>query len=192
MKPNQLERQITWPESNERKTSRKLSEPPRNSQVGLAKRTILLLSQDTHLQDSLRGLANGAGMLVVRLDAMRGVVPAMRAISPAVVLLDLDLPNEAAWGLADALLQEQNCPAVMLLSSHCEQFDVNTALRTDSIIDKSEGPARVLEATHEILSLPPSNLSERNAILRVLIRWLKPCSWSLTGSPAQRFWGINE
>jgi DNA-binding NarL/FixJ family response regulator len=123
---------------------------------------------------------------------MQGVVPAMRAIPPALVLLDLDLPNQAAWEIADALLPQQNCPAVVLLSSRCDRFDLDTAVRAGSIVDKSEGAARVLEAAHEALSTPPSNLVERNAILRVLIRWLKPCSWSFPTTPAHRFWGINE
>jgi len=131
-------------------------------------------------------------MLVVRLDAMRGVVPAMRAIAPALVLLDLDLPDQTAWEIADALLQQQNCPAVVLLSSRCDRFDVNTAIGAGSIVDKSEGAARVLETVHEALSTPQSNRVERNALLRVLIRWLKPCSWSFPITPAHRFWGINE
>lgn len=192
MKSNQLERQIAWHGRSERKASRKLNEHRAGSQTMAGKGLVLLISQDTHLHNGLRGLANTAGMLVVRLDAIKGVIPAMRAISPALVLLDLDLPNQAAWEIADALLQEQNCPPVVLLSSYCDQFDVNTAIRAGSIVDKSEGSARVLEAAHEALSTPQSNLTERNAILRVLIRWLKPCSWSLSVSPAQRFWGINE
>jgi len=192
MKLDQLETQIAWRGRNGRKPSRKLNEHRPGAEVAAAKGLILLISQDTHLHNGLRGLANTAGMLVVRLDAMQGVVPAMRAISPALVLLDLDLPNQAAWEIADALLQEQNCPSMVLLSSFCEQFDVNTAIRAGSIIDKSEGSARVLEAAHEALSMPHSNRVERNAILRVLIRWLKPCSWSLPTTPAHRFWGINE
>lgn len=186
MKPNTLEKQTKELKPSRRPNDRFIS------QVASGKRTVFLISQDTRFHDSLRCLANTTGMMVVRLDATQGVVPAMRAISPALVLLDLDLPNQSAWEIADTLLQEPNCPPVILLSSFCEQFDVNTAMRADSIVDKSEGFAHVLEAAHETLSMPRSNLLERNAILRVLIRWLKPCDWSSSISPAHRFWGINE
>jgi FixJ family two-component response regulator len=192
MKTNQLESQSALLGRNERKPSRKLNERRHGAQTAVAKGPILLITQDAHLHNGLRGLANTTGMLVVRLDAMLGVVPAMRAISPAIVLLDLDLPNQAAWDIADAILQQQNCPPVVLLSSCCEQFDVNTAIRAGSIVDKSEGAARLLDIAHEALSMPLSNRAERNAILRVLIRWLKPCSWLLPSTPAYRFWGINE
>lgn len=192
MKTEQLERKITWHGRTERKTSRRANERGYREPNSPPKGLILLISQDTHLHNRLRGLANTAGTLVVRLDAILGVVPAMRAISPAIVLLDLDLPNQAGWDIADAMLQEQNCPPVILLSSCCEQFDVNTAIRAGSIVDKSEGTARLLEIAHEALSMPQSNRVERNAILRVLIRWLKPCNWSFPATPAHRFWGINE
>lgn len=192
MKTEQLERQITWHGRNERKPYRRTNERANREQNSPPKGLILLISQDTHLHNRLRGLANTAGTLVVRLDAMRGVVPAMRAISPAIVLLDLDLPGQVAWDIADAMLQEQNCPPMILLSSYCEKFDVNTAIRAGSIVDKSEGATRLLEIAHEVLSMPQSNRVERNAILRVLIRWLKPCSWSFPVTPAHRFWGINE
>jgi FixJ family two-component response regulator len=192
MKLNQLERQITLQGRNERKHSRRPKEGRYHAQTAPAKGLILLISQDGHLHNRLRGLANTAGTLVVRLDAIQGVLPAMHAISPAIVLLDLDLPDQAAWDIADAMLQEQNCPPVILLSSYCEQFDVNTAIRAGSIVEKSEGAARLLEIAHEALSMAQSNRVERNAILRVLIRWLKPCDWSFPGAPAHRFWGINE
>jgi CheY-like chemotaxis protein len=192
MKPNQLERQITWHGRNKRKLTRRTSERGYRAQIGPSTGLILLISQDNHLHNRLRGLANTAGTLVVRLDAMRGVIPAMHAISPAIVLLDLDLPNQDAWDIADAILQEQNCPPVILLSSCSEQFDVDTAIHAGSIVDKSEGAARLLELAHEVLSMPLSNRAERNAILRVLIRWLKPCGWSPPSTPAYRFWGINE
>jgi CheY-like chemotaxis protein len=192
MKPNTIKRDTSWNAGNVRKGSMKAEKRSSYKRSAPSKRTILLISQDTRLHDSLRLLANTVGMLVVRLDAMQGVVPTLCAIPPAIVLLDLDLPNQAAWEIADTLLQEQNCPPVVLLSSFSERFDVNTALRAGSIVDKSQGSARLLELAHEAASTPPPNLVERNAILRVLIRWLKPCRWSLPTTPAHHFWGINE
>jgi hypothetical protein len=51
--------------------------------------------------------------------------------------------------------------------------------RTILLIDQSLGTSAFCRA-------------ERNAIQRVVIRWLKPCSWSIPITPAHGVWGINE
>lgn len=158
----------------------------------LEKRTILLISRDTCLHESLRGLANTLGRIVVRVDGGAGLIPILHAVRPAAVLLDLDLPKQSAWEVAEALLLEPSCPPVLLLTAQSEQFDVRTALRSGSLIDKSEPPSRLLDAVEETLAMPGSSQAERNAIQRVLIRWLRPCNWPIPRTPAYRFWGINE
>ena len=159
---------------------------------GGAARTILLISEDRELHENLRCLANALGYLVVRAKGAVGSVAILQATRPAAVLLDLDLPGQAAWETAEALLQYQHCPAVILLTGRTEQFDVRTAIRAGSLVDKNEPPARLLEVVAEALELPNVNQAERNAIQRVLIRWLKPSSWVEATAPAYRFWGINE
>ena len=108
------------------------------------------------------------------------------------VLLDLDLPSQAAWEAADWLLQEQNCPPLILLTARSGQFDPSTAIRAGSLVDKTIGPSRLLEVVDETLGVPCSAQAERNAIQRVVIQWLKPCGWSIPVTPAYRFWPLNE
>ena len=67
------------------------------------------------------------------------------------VLLDLDLPSQAAWEAADWLLQEQNCPPLILLTARSGQFDLSTAIRAGSLVDKTIGPSQLLEVVDETL-----------------------------------------
>jgi FixJ family two-component response regulator len=150
------------------------------------KRTILLITEDKRLHESLRGLANSIGQIVVRLSEATGVPSILRAVKPTAVLLDLDLPKQAAWDLAEALLSQSNCPSVILFTAPTDQFDLKTAIRAGLLIDKSEGPSRLLEVTEETLVMPDSARTERNVLQRVLIRWLKPRNWVLRRSPANR------
>ena len=146
----------------------------------------------TENEVELRHAANGVGVMIARANGAPSVISVVRAVKPAAVLLDLDLPAEAAWVTADALLQEDDCPPVLLLTGRSEQFDVRTAVRAGSLVDKSAGPARLLEVARETVAAPNSWPAERNAIQRVVLRWLKPCGWSVPVTPAFRFWGINE
>jgi CheY-like chemotaxis protein len=116
----------------------------------------------------------------------------VRAGQSAVVLLDLDLPSQVAWEAADSLLQEVSCPPLLLLTARSEQFDLGTAMRAGSLVDKTASPSRLLELVDQTLAGPCSAQVERNAIQRVMIRWLRPCSWSVPVTPAYRFWRINE
>ena len=155
-------------------------------------RTLLLISDDTQLDQNLRPLAHASGRMVVRVNAPAGVVPILLVVRPAIVLLDLDLPSQAGWEAADALLQEESCPPILLLTARSEQFDARTALRAGSLINKTEEPAHLLELVEETLAMPKVTQAECNAIQRVLIRWLKPCNWPVPVTPADRFWGLNE
>jgi DNA-binding response OmpR family regulator len=170
--------------------------PARNScsacSSALEGSTILLISTDTRLYQTLRSLANTVGRMIVRLECPASALPILQAVRPGAVLLDLDLPEDAAWETAEALLHDQTCPPVILLTARSEQFDMRTAIRAGSIIAKSESPSRLLEIVDETLTMQGSAHAERNAIQRILIRWLKPCSWSAPVTPAHRFWGINE
>jgi hypothetical protein len=42
------------------------------------------------------------------------------------------------------------------------------------------------------LTLRDANRAERNAIQRVVIRWLRPCAWPVPVTPTYRFRGLNE
>ena len=161
--------------------------PPHEGKGG-----ILLVSDDASLGVSLSHAAERMQRVVVRVDKTIDALRRMRSRRPAVVLLDLDLPSQAAWAAADSLLQAQNCPPLILLTAHSDQFDLSTAIRAGSLVDKTTGPGGVLEAVERTLAVPCSAPAEWNAIQRVVIRWLKPCGWSVSVTPAYRFWGINE
>jgi len=158
----------------------------------VARRTILLLSHDFRLHHTLRPLANAAGRLLVRVHLAVGALPILHAIDPAIVLLDLDLPNRAAWEAADALLQDPACAPLILLTSQQDQYDARTAIRAGSLVDKAQDPAHLLQLIEETLAMPRSADVERNTIQRILIRRLHTCNWPLPLTPAHRFWGINE
>jgi DNA-binding response OmpR family regulator len=113
-------------------------------------------------------------------------------VKPELVLLDLDLPEEAAWEAADALLKDEECPPLILLTSRGKQSDFDTAIQSGCLIEKTASPTKVLQLVELRLRSNKASQQEQNAILRVVIRWLKPCSWSVHAAPQNRFWGINE
>jgi CheY-like chemotaxis protein len=128
----------------------------------------------------------------VQVNGVADALQNMCAGQPVAVLLDLDLPSQAAWEAADCLLQEQSCPPLILLTARSDQFDMSTAIRAGSLVDKSADPGRLLEAVDQTLAGPCSAQAERNAIQRVMIRWLRPCGWSVPVATAHRFWGTNK
>jgi DNA-binding NtrC family response regulator len=167
-----------------------IAQLPRSSRA--ACRTILLISNDRDFHQNLRSRANAVGLLVVRAELAVGTLPILQATKPQAVLLDLDLPDEAAWQTAALVLSEACCPEVILLTARTAQFDMRTAIRAGSLVTKSESPERVLQLIEEKLELPEANRTERNAIQRVLMGWLRPSGWEGPTTPSFRFWGINE
>jgi len=155
-------------------------------------RTILLISDDRQLHENLRMQANTIGLFVVKAARTSGTVAILQATKPAAVILDLDLPDEAAWQTGDLVLNEPGCPAVILLSGRTAQFDMRTAIRAGSLVSKHESPHRLLKIIEERLELPRDNQQERNAIQRVLLRWLRPSGWGEASAPAHRYRGVND
>lgn len=153
---------------------------------------LLLISDDKAAGENLRCAAARLGRSVVQTDRLSEALRQVQTDWPVAVVLDLDLPEEKAWGIAEGLLQEPGCPPLILLTGRREQFDVSTAIRAGSLVDKSGSVEQLLEAVEQTLALPESNRAERNAIQRVVIQWLRPCAWSVPVTPAPRFWGLNE
>jgi DNA-binding response OmpR family regulator len=151
-----------------------------------------LVSNDTALGENLQREGNRAGRSVVQAEGLVEALRTVRSAQLAAVLLDLDLPSQGAWGIADSLLQEAGCPPLILLTGQRDQFDVSTAIRAGSLVDKSASLAKLLEAVDQALALPDANRGERNAIQRIMIQWLRPCAWSAPVTPSYRFWGLNE
>ena len=140
------------------------------------KQLILLISDDAAVAENLRRAAEQTGRSVVRAAGLGETLRTAHMMQPVAVVLDLDLPSDGAWEIADGLLREAGCPPVVLLTGRREQFDVSTAIRAGSLVDKSGGLAKVLEAVDKALALPDSNRGERNAIQRITIQWLRPCA----------------
>ncbi len=156
------------------------------------KQVILLISDDAVVAENFRDAAEQTGRSVVRAAGLGEALRTAHMVQPMAVVLDLDLPSQGAWEIADGLLQEAGCPPLILLTGRRDQFDVSTAIRAGSLVDKSASLAKLLEAVDEALALPDANRGERNAIQRVMIRWLRPCAWSVPVTPAYRYWGLNE
>ena len=156
------------------------------------KQVILLISDDAVVAENLRCAAEQTGRSVVRAAGLGETLRTAHMVQPVAVVLDLDLPSHGAWEIADRLLQEAGCPPVILLTGRRDQFDVSTAIRAGSLVDKSAGLAKLLEVVDQALALPDSNQGERNAIQRITIQWLRPCGWSAPVTPSYRFWGLNE
>ena len=81
---------------------------------------------------------------------------------------------------------------MILLTGRRDQFDMSTAIRAGTLIDKRADCERLMEAVEQAVALPESNRVERNAIQRIMIQWLRPCAWSVPVVPAGRVWGLNE
>lgn len=153
---------------------------------------ILFVSDDALLGEGLRRAAALSERAVVQADEASDALQKLRDDHPAVVLLDLDLPSGGAWEAADCLLQEEVCPPLILLTARSGEFDVDSAIRAGSLVDKGAGAGKLLRVVEQALAAPRSAQVERNAIQRVMIRWLKPSGWPVPVTPAHRFWGINE
>ena len=155
-------------------------------------RCLLVLSDDEKFWQSLLTAASYSGQMLVRDHATSDTQRILRLVKPAVVLLDLDLPPADAWDVADSLLQDANCPPLLLLTSRSDQPDFKTAIQAGSLIDKSERPARLLELADITLESPGSAHRSRHAMQQIVIRWLKPCNGSAQVIPLHRFWDVNE
>src|ERR1043165_3591822 len=155
-------------------------------------RRLLLLSDDETFWRNLLSAASEAGRELVRKRAAADLSRTLQLLKPGVVLLDLDSPAQAAWDAADFLLQDANSPPLLLLTSRSGQIDFRTAIQAGSLVDKCESPAKLLEIASLALESPEATHRERNAMQQVVVRWLKPCSWSAQGLPLRGFWGITE
>ena len=156
------------------------------------KKVILLVSDDTKLDCGLRSVAKAQGHIVIRAGSLTDALRTARAACSHIALLDLDMDAERAWDTADCLLQTPKCPPVVLMTGRKEQFDMKMAINAGVILDKTSEPGRILDLVDEILESPPSAHAERNAMQRVIVRWLRPLHWPTLSVSSFRHWGINE
>jgi len=153
--------------------------------------SLLVVSEDEKFWRNFSAAASQAGRKLVRKRSTADAPRTVRLLRPAAILLDLDIPSAAAWDVADSLLQDENCPLLLLLTSRSEHVGFNTAIQVGSLLDKGD-PVALVQLVNQRLGLPRSTHREQNAMQRIVIRWLKPCSWSAEVIAMRRFWGINE
>ena len=166
--------------------------PNRRPTWPATKAALLVVSKDTDLCEKLRQVAVDGGRLLVVAAASTEALAVVRSARTGAVLLDLDMPAQEAWQVADGLLQEADCPPMILLTARREQFDMGSAIRAGTLIDKDAECGSLAQAIEEAVALPEGNRAARNEIQRVAIRWLRPCAWSVPITPSHRFWGLNE
>lgn len=153
----------------------------------MGKRPLLLLSEDEVLCWNLLMAASHAGRKLIRGHPAANGPQTLRIVNPDAVLLDLDLPEEATWITADALLQDKECPPLILLTSNANQSDFDTAIQAGLLIQKGIEPGELLRLVEQKLKSTREAKREQNAIQRIVIRWLKPCGWSVPLTPLGRF-----
>jgi DNA-binding NtrC family response regulator len=149
---------------------------------------LLLLSEDEMFCWKLLIAASQMGRRLVRGHPTADAPQTLRIVKPELVLLDLDFHEEMAWAAADALLQDENWLPVILLTSHGNQSDFDTAIQAGCLIEKTIEPMRLLAVVEQKLSSTNADRREQTGIQRLVIRWLKP----VQVARMNRFWGINE
>ena len=154
----------------------------------MTRRPLLLMSEDEMFCWKLLKAASQVGRRLVRGHPTADAPQTLRIVNPEVVLLDLDLYEEMVWAAADALLQNGNCPPVILLTSHGKQSDFDTAIQAGCLIEKAIEPMRLLAIVEQKLMSTKADRREQTVIQRLVIRWLKP----VQVASLKRFWGINE
>ncbi len=157
-----------------------------------ASKTILLISNDRELHEHLRALANEAGLMVVRADPAAGIVEVLQVVHPRAVLLDLDLPDDAAWKTADTLLNEADCPTLILLTGRTGHLAMQSEVGAGLLVGKGDSPDQLLQTFEVAMEMPGPDQGQRNALRRELMRWVRPLGWQTESGSAYRFWGINE
>lgn len=186
-----LKKPMPFPERTGAGNDQEMEAVPRRTGGSQPASAILLMSSDAALAENLQAADEFGEQTLVRVTETAAMFRALRAVRPAAVLLDLDMPTGAAWEAADRLLGEACVPPILLLTARAGQMDFRMAIRTGSVIDKSMGPGRLARVLNQALEAPPAVRAERTAIQRVVVLWLNP--FHPAGSaPAYRDFGINE
>jgi CheY-like chemotaxis protein len=110
----------------------------------------------------------------------------------AVAFVDLDLPALAGWNVAERLLHKESSPALILLTERNRHFDLEAAIRSGAVVDKSAGPVELLTRVGQALAELDSDRVERIARQWLLLRWLRPFECPVMQMTGDRYRGINE
>jgi CheY-like chemotaxis protein len=155
-------------------------------------RVILSLSNDVDFDKRLRMAALQKGQIVIRVESVAAALRLIHSDCSGVVLLDLDFAGKNAWEMAGGLLQDPQCPPVMLLTGQGEQFDLRMAVLAGSIFEKSARANGILKIVNDILSAPQTEQARRCTAQREMLPWLTTHDAPAPLIPAHRFCGIVE
>ena len=155
-------------------------------------RPLLLISDDAAFAEVLRRAGEPSERAILQAREFGDALRQMEVMRPAAILLDLDLASNAAWEIADRLLQEAACPPLLFVTGRTGDLDLGPASRTGAVFDKTSEPTRLVENLPRTRTESSSSQAETNAIQRIFIRWLRPCEWPVPIGRAYRWWGMNE
>lgn len=97
------------------------SGPWRATMVGVPAQTVLIVDDHPDFRTFARSLLEAAGFDVVgAAQDGASALAAARAAKPAVVLLDIQLPDIDGFGVCEQLALEEAAPVVILTSSRSE------------------------------------------------------------------------
>jgi ActR/RegA family two-component response regulator len=161
----------------------------REKQGAIKRWVILLVSNDLEFDKRLRMAAVQRGQLVIRVESLKSALRIVHTECAGGVLLDLDFAGKAAWDWAGGLMQDVNCPPVILITGSGEQFDLRMAVLAGSVLGKSADADLILNIVGGILEAP---VAEHSITRRKIIGQRTPASEPIPLIPARRFWGINE
>jgi DNA-binding NarL/FixJ family response regulator len=86
--------------------------------IGDKARSVLIVDDHASFRDAARLLLEGAGFEVVgESEDAAGAVEATTRLQPAIVLLDIGLPDGDGFEVAERLAEGDDPPAVILISS---------------------------------------------------------------------------
>jgi len=170
-----------------------LADPASWTLSGRLKRKVVLLVSDA--AGFSRNLSDTADLLELGFaqtsDPARALWLAGHSRAAA-VFVDLGLPMQAGWAVAERLLHKESAPALFLLAERTGHDDLEAAIRSGAVVDKSAELAELLARVSQALVEPEPDRDRRIACQWMLLRWLKPIDCPAAVMTADRNRGINE
>jgi CheY-like chemotaxis protein len=169
-----------------------LQDQPVQARKRSCRKTLLLVSDDAGLDAVLGGMNSTGDLACQRVSDSAVAFCLATQDQPSMVFVDLDLPAMEGWEIAERFLKDVHGPPLLLLSGRPTHFDMEMAIRTGMVLDKSVPPVQWLEKMSRLLTESKADQEHDRAGQRLLLRLLHPFDWIAPGAPVNRHWGINE